>query len=132
MVSFVFCLQVSTLTSILLSLIPFVMLILFNILIYRLIKSKSAHFPRSSTREKRDLRIARILILIIMVYVACHGIITYINAVELWAIIEGKRGTYISFSTNSLSRFRPYPAVGPQHEHYGVHLSCIDYSQLLI
>ena len=76
--------------SISLSLIPFVMLILFNLLIYRVIKSKSALFPRSSMREKRDLRVATILLVIIMVYVACHGIITFINVVEIWAIIIGK------------------------------------------
>ena len=82
-----------------LSLVPFVMLILFNLLIYCLIRSKSLILPRSSVREKRDLRVAMILILIIIVYVACHGIITYINGIELWAIITGKMLYFRSFLT---------------------------------
>ena len=84
--------------SISLSLIPFTMLILFNLLIYRLIKSKSALFPRSSMREKRDLRVATILLVIIMVYVACHGIITFINVLEIWAIIIGKTDQLLCFN----------------------------------
>ena len=85
-----FLFQISTLASIMPSLVPFVMLILFNLLIYCLIRSKSLILPRSSVREKRDLRVAMILILIIIVYIACHGIITYINIIELRAIITGK------------------------------------------
>ena len=37
-----------------------------------------------------------ILILIIMVYVACHGIITCINVVELVVIIKGNKSRYVT------------------------------------
>ena len=72
-----------------LSIIPFALLIIFNLFIYCLIKRKRPNQARSSSREKRDLRVASILILIILVYVGCHGIITYINVIELLAIIQG-------------------------------------------
>ena len=85
-----FIFQISAFVSIMLSLVPFGMLILFNLLIYCLIKSRGIILPRSNNREKRDLRVAMIMILIIIVYIACHGIITYINIIELRAIITGK------------------------------------------
>ena len=72
-----------------LSIIPFMMLILFNLLIYCLIKTKTMALPRSCAREKRERHVASILILIILVYSAGHSIITYINMIELWAIIKG-------------------------------------------
>ena len=82
--------QVSTITSILLSLIPFILLINLNLLIYRMITQNSFHLPKSSTRERRNIQVVTILILITMVYVACHAIITSINVLELAVIIKGK------------------------------------------
>ena len=87
-----FCrLQVSTVASILLSLIPFVLLFIFNLLIYCLVKRSP--LPRSSSRQRREQGVARILIIIIVVYIACHGIITYINIIELVGIIRGTHNT---------------------------------------
>ena len=82
--------QVSTSASILLSLIPFLIIIFFNLLIYRRIKESTSLLPYSTNRNRRETSVATSLMLIIMVYVACHGIITCINVIELVEILTGK------------------------------------------
>ena len=79
----------STIGSVLLSLIPFVFLIILNILIFRTIKHKSLATSKSSRRQHRDLFVASILILIVLVYAACHSIKVFINIIELFCVITG-------------------------------------------
>ena len=55
-----------------------------------MIKKNTASLPRSSLRNDRDINVAKILILIIMAYVSCHGIITFLNVIEFLIIITGK------------------------------------------
>ena len=81
--------QISTIVSVLLSLIPFIFLIVLNILIFRTIQQKTSVVSRSSRRQQRDIFVATILILIVMVYAACHSIKTFINCTELFSIITG-------------------------------------------
>ena len=45
----------------------------------------------STRREKNNAKAFKILILIVIMYVACHGIIVCLNAVELLAIITGRQ-----------------------------------------
>ena len=82
--------QISTIVSVLLSLVPFTFLIILNILIFRTIKQKTPALSRSSRRQRRDIFVASILILIIMVYAACHSIKVFINILELFCILTGK------------------------------------------
>ena len=82
--------QISTIVSVLLSLVPFTFLIILNILIFRTIKQKTPALSRSSRRQQRDIFVASILILIIMVYAACHSIKVFINILELFCVLTGK------------------------------------------
>ena len=138
--------------SILLSLIPFVLLFIFNLFIYCLVKRSP--LPRSSSRQRREQGVARILILIILVYIACHGIITYINIIEIWGIMRGTlsttqpqfnplnqtwRATFVHrlfalFTTlmQKMCRFRQTKCLGSQHEYNGLHLSPSHHGQLLL
>ena len=87
--------------SILLSLIPFVLLFIFNLFIYCLVKRSP--LPRSSSRQRREQGVARILILIILVYIACHGIITYINIIEIWGIMRGTLSTTVQPTKSNMA-----------------------------
>ena len=46
---------------------------------------------QSTRREENNAKAFEILILIIIMYVACHGIISCLNAVELLPIITGRQ-----------------------------------------
>ena len=83
--------QISTIVSVLLSLIPFIFLIVLNILIFRTIQQKTSVVSRSSRRQQRDIFVASILILIVKVYAACHSIKTFINCIELFSILTGNQ-----------------------------------------
>ena len=72
-----------------LSMIPFILLVILNILIYNRMRTRAASLLPSSARERRDLRVASILVLIIVIYMFCHAIITYINIMELCTILRG-------------------------------------------
>ena len=85
-----FAFQISTIASILLSLVPFIFLILLNIFIFHTIKRKTLLLPPSDIRQRRDIFVATILVLIVIVYAACHTIKTAINIVELTCVITGK------------------------------------------
>ena len=81
--------QISTIVSILLSLVPFIFLIILNIFIYYTIKQKTVLLPISNMRQRRDIFVATILVLIVMVYAACHSIKTVINIIELQSVLSG-------------------------------------------
>ena len=79
----------STLLSILVNLVPFLSLVCLNICIYRNIRRKSGLIPRSAVRQRRDIAVTTILILIVMVYAVCHSIKAFINILELFNVIQG-------------------------------------------
>ena len=83
-------LQLSTVASVLLSLIPFVTLLILNILIYQTLRHRSTSLSRSSRRKQRDYFVASILIVIIMVYALCHSIKAFINIIELFCVLTGE------------------------------------------
>ena len=79
----------STAVSVVLSLFPFFFLIILNFLIFHTIKKKTI-LTASSRQQQRDVFVATILILIVMLYAVCHSIKTAINVFELLSIITGK------------------------------------------
>ena len=83
--------QISTIVSVLLSLIPFMFLIVLNILIFHTVKQNTSVLSRSSRRQQRELFLATILILIVMVYASCHSIKDFINCIELFSILTGNQ-----------------------------------------
>ena len=76
-------------SSVLLSVIPFISLLVLNFIIFHTIKKKTLLLPHSSQRERRDLYVATILIVIVMVFAGCHCIKTAINLVELVHVLQG-------------------------------------------
>jgi hypothetical protein len=85
-------LQISTVVSISINTVPFLLLVVLNYLIYQAIRKKTFLLPHSSQRERRDIFVATILILIVMVYAVCHSIKAFINLLELFSVISGKNG----------------------------------------
>ena len=83
------CHQVSTIVSVLLNVVPFFSLLVLNLIIYQTIKKKTLLLPHSSSRERRDLYVATILITIVMIFAGCHSIKTVINLVELLHVFQG-------------------------------------------
>ena len=82
--------QICTVVSIFINTVPFVFLVVLNYFIYRTIRNKTYLLPQSSQRERRDIFVATILILIVMVYAVCHSIKAFINLLELFSVIAGK------------------------------------------
>ena len=85
-------LQISSVVSISINTVPFLLLVVLNYLIYQTIRKKTFLLPHSSQRERRDIFVATILILIVMVYAVCHSIKAFINLLELFSVISGKNG----------------------------------------
>ena len=85
--------KISTVVSVLLSIIPFILLVFLNAFIYKTIKSKSEVLPISNRRARRDIYVASILIIIIMVYASCHSIKAVINMMELVSAVRGLKLT---------------------------------------
>ena len=81
--------QITSITSVALSVVPFVAIITLNHLIYKTIKRKTFLLSNSSSKEKRDIFVAGILILIVIVYATCHTIKCIINLVELLSTLQG-------------------------------------------
>ena len=73
--------------SVLLNVVPFFSLLVLNLIIYQTIKKKTLLLPHSSSRERRDLYVATILIIIVMVFASCHSIKTVINLIELFYVL---------------------------------------------
>ena len=71
------------------SIIPFLVLMILNCLIYRVIKRKTMLVSTASSRTKREIYIATILILIVVLFGICHSLQGFLNIVELSAILIG-------------------------------------------
>ena len=72
-----------------LHLVPFLFLVVMNLLIWRAVKSRSFLLSSSARRERRDLYVASILILIIIIFLLCHSIKCAINVLELVFVLAG-------------------------------------------
>lgn len=59
--------KISVLVSVFFNLFPFITLVFLNFFIYKSVKRKGQMLPWSATRAKRELFIATVLILIILV-----------------------------------------------------------------
>jgi hypothetical protein len=81
--------QISTTMSVLLNVIPFLTLIVLNILIWRTIKHKTFLLRATSKKERRDVFVAGILILIVILYTTCNAIKSGINVLELYFSLKG-------------------------------------------
>ena len=80
--------QITSITSVFLSIIPFIAILSLNQLIYKTIRRKTL-LKSTSSKDKRDVFIASILILIVIVYATCHTIKCIINLVELMSTLQG-------------------------------------------
>ena len=63
--------------------IPFLLLIIFNSLTFRIIRNSSLTNDRTSNRQRRDLRIAKMFILIIIVFFICNMPRMILNAFDV-------------------------------------------------
>ena len=96
----------SNIFAISIDLIPFILIVVLNVLIYKTIQEKGKLLPRSSIRIRRDFYVATILIIIICMYAMCHSFKVFLNVLEITQIITGldngikglNRGTTILFS----------------------------------
>ena len=65
----------STVISVLLNIIPFLLIIILNCLLYKSIKKRTSMIVSvSSPKLNRDLYVATILILIVLLYAACNSL----------------------------------------------------------
>ena len=76
-------------TSIFLSLAPFIFLVFINLLIYKAIRKKAMRLSESPRRERREAYVATILISITVIYALCHTITTFFSVLELVAEVLG-------------------------------------------
>ena len=107
-----FVFKISVLVSVFVNLLPFITLVFLNYFIYKSFKRKGRLLPWSATRAKRELFIATILILIILViwrillkpnktytrtglyyllqvYAVCHSFKSFLNLIELLELVTG-------------------------------------------
>ena len=79
----------TTITSIILSLAPFIFLVFINFFIYKAIRKKALGLSGSPRRERREAYVATILISITVIYAFCHAITTFFSILELVAELSG-------------------------------------------
>ena len=84
-----FVTQVTTMSSLFLSLAPFIFLVFINFFIYKTIRKKSLRQSESPRRERREAYVATILISITVIYTLCHTITTFFSILELVAELSG-------------------------------------------
>ena len=81
----------STLSVLILNLIPFTTLMVLNFLIYRTIKQTTfLNNTPSAARAKREQYIATILILIVSLFGICQILRCVLNILELVSVLNGK------------------------------------------
>ena len=105
-----FYFKISVLVSVFFNLFPFITLVFLNFFIYKSVKRKGQMLPWSATRAKRELFIATVLILIILViwrilltwlynrtlmllqvYAVCHSFKSFLNLIELLELGTGMK-----------------------------------------
>ena len=79
----------SNIFAISIDLIPFILIVVLNVLIYKTIQEKGKLLPRSSIRVRRDFYVATILIIIICMFAICHSFKAFLNVLEILQIITG-------------------------------------------
>ena len=106
--------QISSITSVLLSLIPFLLIIILNSLLYKAVRNKLT-LQYSSKHERRDIHVAGILILIVIVFASCHSIKWIINLIELIFILQGTCNKLILTLSLTHHTAGPKPNQTPYH-----------------
>ena len=86
-----------------LSVAPFIFLLGLNLLIFMEIRRKTREatvIPISCRRQQRDVSVATILVIIVMLYAVCHSIKLLVNCMELLSIIIGNKSRFYGKTTN--------------------------------
>ena len=70
--------------------IPLTVLIVLNTLIYMAIRTRTQRLATMTSRQRRDLAVAAVLVGIILVFILCHSFKFVVNIYEAYIMHFGK------------------------------------------